>query len=46
MQALFEILKIIVALAVLVGVAYYWFTNGLPPRGKGRWKKVLKDLSK
>jgi len=45
MSSLIEILKIAVALAVLVGIGYIWFTQGLPPRGKGRWRNVLHVLS-
>jgi hypothetical protein len=45
MQTLVELLKYIAALAVIVGVGYYWWTSGLPPKGKGRWRKALKELS-
>jgi hypothetical protein len=45
MQVLFELLKYIVGAAVIAGVGYYWWTSGLPPRGKGRWQKALKELS-
>jgi len=42
MDAIFELLKIMVGLLVLVGIIRYWM-NGLPPRGKGRWRRVLSD---
>jgi len=43
MDAIVELLKIIVGLLILVGIIRYWM-NGLPPRGKGRWRRVLSDL--
>ena len=45
MQTLVELRKYIVGAAVIVGIGYYWWTSGLPPRGKGRWRKALKELS-
>jgi hypothetical protein len=44
-SSLIEILKIVVALAVIVAVVRYVLTQGLPPRGKGRWRNVLNVLS-
>lgn len=46
MQTLFDILKIAVALIILVAIVRYLLTQGFPPRGKGRWRKVLKELDK
>jgi len=47
MDAIFELLKIIVevvvGLLIMVGIIRYWM-NGFPPRGKGRWRRVLSDL--
>ena len=34
-----DLLKIVVALAIIVGVCYYWLTQGPPPRGRGRWRE-------
>jgi hypothetical protein len=45
MQTLVELLKYIAGLAVIVGIGYYWFTHGFPPRGRGRWRHALKELS-
>ncbi len=39
-----DLLKIGTALAIIVGVCYYWLTQGSPPRGKGRWRDVLRKL--
>ena len=43
MDAIVELLKIIVVLLILVGIIRYCM-GGLPPRGKGRWRRVLSDL--
>src|SRR5712692_8184319 len=43
MDAIVELLKIIVGLLIMVGIIRYCM-NGLPPRGKGRWRRVLSDL--
>src|SRR5258708_33845514 len=40
MDAIVELLKIIVGLLILVGIIRYWM-NGLPPRGKGRRRGAL-----
>ncbi len=32
-----DLLKIVVALAVIAGVIRYWLKEGPPPRGRGRW---------
>jgi hypothetical protein len=45
MPSIFDLLKIIAALAIIAAVGYYWFTEGPPPRGKGRWRSVLNALS-
>ncbi len=45
MQTIIDFLKIIAALAIIVAVSYYWFTEGPPPQGKGHWRSVLKALS-
>ena len=45
MQTIIDFLKIIAALAIIAAVSYYWFTEGPPPRGKGRWRSVLNALS-
>ena len=44
MNSLIEILKIVVLVAVLVAVVRYVLTQGVPPRGRGRWRNVLRDL--
>jgi hypothetical protein len=44
-EVLIELLKYLVALAVIAWLGYYWFTHGLPPRGKGRWHGTLNALS-
>jgi len=41
MQVLIDLLKIVAALAFIAALGYYWFTQGPPPRGKGRWRDVL-----
>jgi hypothetical protein len=43
MQVLIDLLKIVAALAVIAALGSYWFTHGLPPRGKGRWRDVLSE---
>ncbi len=43
MDAIVELLKIVVGLAVIIGIIRYCM-GGLPPRGKGRWRRVLSDL--
>lgn len=40
MNSLIEILKIVVLVAVLVAIVRYVLTQGLPARGKGRWRNV------
>ena len=44
MSMIIDLLKIVAALAVLVAVVRYAITQGLPVRGKGRWRNVLRDL--
>ena len=39
-----EFLKIVVGLAIISALVYYLITQGLPPRGKGRWRDVLKEI--
>ncbi len=43
-DVIIDLLKIGTTLAVIVGVCYYWFAGGPPPRGKGRWRDVLRKL--
>lgn len=43
MDAIVELLKIVVGLAVIIGIIRYCM-GGLPPRGKGRRRRVLSDL--
>src|SRR5258708_35991831 len=45
MDAIVELLKIIVGLLILVGIIRYWM-NELPPRGKGRWRPVPSGLER
>jgi hypothetical protein len=45
MSAIIDLLKIVALLAVLVAVVRYAIIQGLPARGKGRWRKVLNELS-
>jgi hypothetical protein len=45
MSILIDLLKIAALAAVLVAVVRYLLTQGLPARGKGRWRKVLNELS-
>jgi hypothetical protein len=45
MPTIFDVLKIIAALAIIAAAGYYWFTEEPPPRGKGRWRSVLNALS-
>lgn len=37
-DVIIDLLKIIAALAIIVGAGYYWVNQGPPPRGKGRWR--------
>ena len=43
MDGIVALLKIMVGLLVLVGIIRYWW-KGFPPRGRGRWRRVLSDL--
>ncbi len=43
-DVIIDLLKFVSALAVIAGVTYYWLTQGPPPRGKGRWREVLRKL--
>ena len=45
MQALFDLLKVVATLAIVAAGIYYWITEGLPLRGRGRWRSVLNALS-
>ncbi len=45
MPTIFDLLKVIAALAIIAAVGYYWFTERPSPRGKGRWRSVLNALS-
>ncbi len=31
------------AVLIIVGIIYYWLKDGLPPPGRGRWRRYLKD---
>jgi hypothetical protein len=44
MQDIIDLLKVIAGIAVIVIVADYWLNQGLPPRGRGRWRDVLRDF--
>lgn len=45
MQALFDILKIITGLAVIVGISFYWLNHRSPPRGRGRWHQAQRTAT-
>lgn len=45
MPNIFDLLKIIAALAIIAAGVYYWFTEVPPPRGKGHWRSILNALS-
>lgn len=38
---IFDLLKFISGVLIILGVVYWWITKGPPPRGKGRWRDVL-----
>jgi hypothetical protein len=43
MDAIIEVLKIVIGLTVIAGIGYVVYNDGLPPRGRGRWRNVLSD---
>ncbi len=43
MDVIVELLKIIVGLLVIAACIQYWW-DGFPPRGRGRWRRVLSSL--
>lgn len=42
MDLLGELLKIIVGLLFIAALVSYWW-DGLPPRGRGRWRRFLSN---
>jgi hypothetical protein len=45
LQEIIDTVKFVVALVVIGGASYYWIKQGPPPRGRGRWRHVLKELT-